>query len=114
MTPLIGGNGDNTLRGGRGNNTLNGRRGNDTLRGGGGDDILNGGRGGDIFVVAGSQGTDTIEDFSDRTDLIGLSGGLGFNDLGFSGEAINFGAETLAILTGINSTTLTVNDFITV
>ncbi len=111
---LNGGRGSDTLRSGRGNDTLNGGHGSDTLRGGRGDDILNGGRGGDIFVVARSQGTDTIEDFSDRTDLIGLSGGLGFNDLGFSGEAINFGAETLAILTGIDSTTLTVNDFITV
>jgi hypothetical protein len=47
-------------------------------------------------------------------DIIGLSGGLNFADLSFAGNEIRSGTQTLAILTGFNTTTLTQGDFITV
>ncbi|MEM7591042.1 MAG: SGNH/GDSL hydrolase family protein [Cyanobacteria bacterium P01_A01_bin.83] len=108
---LDGGNGRDELNGGRGNDTLNGENGADTLRGGIGDDLLTGGNGRDTFVLAPEEGTDTIIDFS-NPDLLGLSDGLTYNDLSFSGNEIIFGSETLAVLTGIDTTTLTESDFV--
>ena len=108
---LNGGNGRDELNGGRGNDTLNGGNGADILRGGIGDDVLTGGNGKDTFVLAAEEGTDTITDFS-NPDLLGLTDGLTYNDLSFSGNEIIFGTETLAVLTGIDTTTLTENDFV--
>ena len=43
-----------------------------------------------------------------------LSGGVGFNDLTFSGNDILYNSEVLATLTGVDTTTLTSSDFTTV
>ncbi|RCJ23027.1 hypothetical protein A6S26_00205 [Nostoc sp. ATCC 43529] len=98
---------------GNGNDTLLGGNGNDRLSGGFGNDTLTGGNGKDKFVLAPTQGTDTITDFCKGTDLIGLSGGLSFSQLSFSGHNIIVTAtdEILASLTGINTTTLTAANF---
>jgi Ca2+-binding RTX toxin-like protein len=101
---IIGNSSDNVLQGNAGNDTLTGSVGNDTVTGGAGDDV---------FVLAAGDGTDTITDFVIGVDLIGLAGGLSFDDLSFSGSNILTGSETLATLTGINATTLTENDFVT-
>ncbi len=77
-----------------------------------GDDLLFGNGGVDTFVVGVDQGQDFIADFIDGQDLIGLSGGLTYNDLTFSGQTINFGDQTLAVLTGVDTTTLTSDDFV--
>ncbi|MBG1269620.1 beta strand repeat-containing protein [Nostoc sp. WHI] len=108
-----GGNGKDSLSGGNGNDQLFGDNGNDKLSGGFGNDILTGGNGNDIFVLAAKQGTDTITDFYKGYDLIGLSGGLTFSKLSFSGHNIIVKAtdEILATLTGINTTTLTAANF---
>jgi Ca2+-binding RTX toxin-like protein len=106
-------NGKDILNGGAGNDILNGGNGKDDLTGGTGNDILTGGSGSDTFIFATLDGTDTITDFSDGLDYIGLSGGLTFGQLSFSGSNIIVTStnKILATLTGINTTTLTSADF---
>ncbi|MEG4805275.1 Ig-like domain-containing protein [Microcoleus sp. ARI1-B5] len=113
---LSGGNGQDTLNGSAGNDTLNGGNGADNLTGGTGNDILTGGNGPDTFIFAALDGTDTITDFKDGVDYIGLSGGLTFGQLSFSGSNIIITStnKIMATLTGINTTTLTSADFLTV
>jgi hypothetical protein len=108
---LIGGNGTDFLVGSAGNDLLNGDNGNDTLRGGLGNDTLTGGNGQDIFVFASGEGIDTINDFKLGTDKIGLTGGLTFGNLSFSGNQIRIGSDVLAVLTGVNTNTLTASNF---
>ena len=113
---LTGGSGNDTLYGGGGTDYLSGGNGNDLLYGGLGSDFLTGNNGNDIFAFAAGEGTDTITDFSDGNDLIGLSGGLTFGQLSFSGSNIIITStnEILATLTGINTTTLTAADFMAI
>jgi Ca2+-binding RTX toxin-like protein len=62
---------DNVLRGNAGANTFNGAAGNDTLFGGRGADILTGGTGSDLFCFgAADQATDTVKDFTSKTDQL--------------------------------------------
>ncbi|MBD2565782.1 MULTISPECIES: beta strand repeat-containing protein [Nostoc] len=112
---LNGGNGDDTLYGGGGSDRLYGGNGNDLLYGGLSSDTLTGNSGNDTFAFAAGEGTDTITDFSDGNDLIGLYGGLSFGQLSFSASNIKVTStnEILATLTGINTTTLTAADFVT-
>ncbi|MEG4032852.1 cadherin-like domain-containing protein, partial [Microcoleus sp. S36b_A4] len=111
---LIGGNGTDFLVGSAGNDLLNGDNGDDTLRGGLGTDTLTGGNGKDIFVFAAIEGIDTISDFKLGTDKIGLTGGLTFGNLSFSGNQILMGSEVLAVLTGVNTNTLTASTFVAI
>jgi Ca2+-binding RTX toxin-like protein len=111
---LIGGNGTDFLVGSAGNDLLNGDNGNDTLRGGLGNDTLTGGNGQDIFVFASGEGMDTINDFKLGTDKIGLTAGLTFGNLSFSGNQIRIGSDVLAVLTGVNTNTLTASNFVMV
>jgi hypothetical protein len=111
---LIGGNGSDLLFGNAGNDVLNGDNGEDTLRGGLGTDILTGGNGKDVFVFAAGEGIDTITDFSLGSDKIGLTGGLTFGNLSFSGNQIRVGSDVLAVLTGVNTNTLTASNFVAV
>jgi Ca2+-binding RTX toxin-like protein len=110
---LIGGNGTDFLVGSAGNDLLNGDNGSDTLRGGLGNDTLIGGLGPDVFVFAAGEGIDTISDFQLGTDKIGLTGGLTFGNLSFSGNQILMGSDVLAVLTGVNTNTLTASNFLT-
>lgn len=118
---LRGGAGNDTLLGGAGSDLLSGDAGNDLLNGGAGFDTVRGGAGQDTFVLAAGAGTDTILDFVDGTDKIGLSGGLTFGQLTIAqgvGTQINdtlirltSTSEVLAVVTGLNSTALTSADF---
>ncbi|MBD2565199.1 MULTISPECIES: Ig-like domain-containing protein [Nostoc] len=112
---LNGGNGNDTLYGGDGVDYLYGGNGNDLLYGGVTSDILTGNSGNDTFAFAAGEGTDTITDFSDGQDLIGLYSGLSYGQLSFSGNNIlvTSTSEVLATLTGINTITLTAADFVT-
>ncbi|BDI16389.1 hypothetical protein ANSO36C_21910 [Nostoc cf. commune SO-36] len=111
---LYGGDGNDSLIGGNGQDLLVGGAGNDFLNGGKGDDNLTGGTGSDIFVVEKAAGRDTITDFSlGEGDKIGLSG-LSFSQLSFSGNQISLGNQTLGILTGFDTTTLTQSNFTSV
>ena len=111
---IKGANGKDKLSGLEGNDTLNGGNGKDILDGGLGNDVLTGGNGKDIFVLATGEGADTITDFNDGKDLIGLSDGLTFAELSFAGNSILFDdtKEILATVTGVDTTTLTTSDFI--
>jgi hypothetical protein len=111
---LIGNAGNDTLIGGNGTDFLVGSAGDDLLSGGNGSDTLRGGLGKDIFVFAAGEGIDTITDFSLATDKIGLTGGLTFGQLSFWGNQIRIGSDVLAVLTGVNTNTLTASNFVTV
>ncbi|MGD1716909.1 hypothetical protein [Dapis sp. BLCC M172] len=116
----IGGKGGNDeLYGDEGNDSIWGDDGDDLIRGGLGDDVLtgddfSGGQGSDTFILAVGEGTDTIVDFEVGTDFIGLADGLTFADLSFTGNSIISDEETLAVLNGIDTTTLTESDFTSV
>ncbi|WP_375478733.1 DUF4347 domain-containing protein [uncultured Nostoc sp.] len=135
---LYGGNGNDSLLGGSNNDYLYGQNdsdrlignaGNDYLYGGAGDDILIGGAGNDllygqtgadIFVLASGNGSDTIFDFKDGIDKLGLFSGLTYGALTISANSnktsirITSTNETLAILSGINPSLITESDFIPV
>ena len=104
------------LHGGTGNDTLTGGAGDDTLIGGVGDDLLTGGQDSDTFIFAADDGIDTITDFAQGTDFIGLSGSLSFGDLSFfdSNIIVTSSSKVLATLTGVNAEDLTSADFVTV
>ena len=120
----IGGNDDN-LSGGAGNDYLEGNLGDDTLDGGTGSDTLTGGDGADSFILRVGDGgltesdADIITDFTDGSDVFGLTTGLSFGDLKWaqgSGDyandsIISYGSEYLAILQGIDVSLLTEADF---
>jgi hypothetical protein len=65
-------------------------------------------------VLEKAAGRETITDFSlGEGDKIGLFG-LSFTQLSFSGNQISLGNQTLAVLTGFNTTTLTQSNFVSV
>jgi urease beta subunit len=114
VLPLMGSDGDDVLTGDAGANIIDG---------GNGDDLLTGGAGRDIFVVAEGRGTDTITDFEVGQDLIGLAGGLSFEQLFITqgtGAGNNTsiapiqGGEPLAILSGISASAIAADTFVVV
>jgi uncharacterized repeat protein (TIGR01451 family) len=113
----IGGKGGNQLLyGDEGNDQIWGDDGDDLLQGGLGNDTLYGGKGSDTFVLALGEGTDQIQDFKlGQSDRIGLAGGLLFEELSITQSGrntlIGFGNETLAILKGVQSSSLTSDVF---
>ncbi|ERT07381.1 hemolysin-type calcium-binding repeat family protein [Lyngbya aestuarii BL J] len=113
---IFAGRGEDELFGLEGNDTMHGGQGDDLLNGGLGNDVLFGDLGDDIFVLATGEGADTIADFNNGNDLIGLSGGLTFSDLSFAGNSILVDStkEILATLTGVDTTTLTSSNFVSV
>ncbi|MEM8504476.1 MAG: Ig-like domain-containing protein [Cyanobacteria bacterium P01_D01_bin.1] len=123
----IGGkSGDDILSGGEGDDLIYGDAGNDIIMGVTGDDILigdnfSGGTGSDLFVFGNGDGTDTILDFQVNIDRIGLvAGELTFEDLTItqSGSDASLGVtstgETIAVLRGIQASSLTQSSFETV
>ncbi|MEG4943736.1 Calx-beta domain-containing protein [Microcoleus sp. F4-D5] len=132
---LEGGQGNDLVRGGKENDLLSGNEGNDVLFGDSGADTLSGGDGDDLFVIGRVQNNsvnsgsstlanaDLIADFSLGTDLIGLDGGLQFQDLNISQGTGDFARDTIvrdnvtgediAILKGINSSSITAANFTT-
>ncbi|MEG4392840.1 calcium-binding protein [Microcoleus sp. BROC3] len=116
---ISGGTGNDQVLGGKGDDNLNGGEGDDTLIGAAGSDLLISGAGRDIFVL-GVAGTDTLIDFQKGQDLIGLSGGLTFNqvrvtegDFSTTIEIARNG-EVIASIPGILSSPLTATDFIAI
>jgi Ca2+-binding RTX toxin-like protein len=120
--------GNDSLYGGHGNDVLFGSAGDNLLDGGRGSDILVGGSGSDTFVLRAGDGgstiasADTIADFQDRTDVLGLVGNLTYNDLvitqgnGTDTAAANTviktkSGEYLAILLNTQQTNLSLEDF---
>ncbi|MEG4232689.1 calcium-binding protein [Microcoleus sp. Pol11C3] len=117
---ISGGSGNDLLLGGKGDDNLSGGEGDDTLIGGAGADLLIGGAGRDVLVLGRGAGTDTLVDFQKGQDLIGLSGGLSFNQLRVTpGDfittiEITSNGEVLASIPGIPSSPLTASDFIAI
>jgi hypothetical protein len=118
-------NGDFKIFGGSENDTLVGGVGDDTLDGGTGKDIITTGSGLDeIYLRIGDGGNalsdaDIITDFTDGSDILGLTTSLLFGDLTRtqgSGDYANdtiikYGSEYLAILQNIDVSLLTEADF---
>jgi Ca2+-binding RTX toxin-like protein len=117
---LSGGGGNDSLNGGGGNDQIFGGAGNDFLAGNQDNDLLTGGLGNDIFATALGLGSDTIQDFQDGFDKIGLGGGLLFTQLGISQLGANTlirntsNAELLFTLQNVSSALITSADFVTV
>ena len=107
---IIGSNYDDVLIGNSGVNTI---------QGGGGDDTLTGGGSSDTFVLNSGEGIDRITDFIIGEDSIVLSTGLNIQNItaiqgsgnGYNDTMIIHHDETLAILTGIEASSLSANDF---
>ena len=78
--------GNHTFNGGSGNDIILGGKGEETLNGGTGKDYMHGGLGIDTFVIKSGDGSttlanaDAVYDFTDGTDIIGMSG-LNYSDL---------------------------------
>jgi Ca2+-binding RTX toxin-like protein len=100
------GTGQNLLFGGDGDDVLIAIGGEDNvLDGGAGDDTLTGSDNDDTFVLRVGDGTDTITNFQQGTDSIGLADGLGYGDLTIVASAgdttILAGAEELAVVENV-------------
>lgn len=126
---IYGGLGHDCITGKAGHDHLLGGPNADTLNGNVGDDILNGGLGNDwltgdnvfdrnykdTFVLAPAEGTDTIFDFDVGVDVLGLTNGLTFENIsisqGFFGAEVSSQNQTLAVLLGVTSTSLTAASF---
>ncbi|MEL6813236.1 MAG: leucine-rich repeat protein [Cyanobacteria bacterium J06598_3] len=108
---LNGDDGHDCLHGGWGKDVLNGGAGDDWLHGGQGRDLLTGGDGSDTFVLQRYGGKDTIIDFDLSEDKLGLGRRLGMSQLRFSGEKVLFRGRAIAILEGIDTNSLTANNF---
>ncbi len=131
---LTGTPGNDVILGLSGDDIIKALAGDDFIDGGRGFDTITGGPGADTFVLNPNYflSKDTITDFKVvEEDKIGLAGGLTYNNLTFSGSNINvkpvvlanlgipginigIGSYTLATLTGVDTTTLTANNFTTV
>ncbi len=76
---------------------------------------MRGGAGADVFVIAPKTGLDIGKDFHDGQDLIGLTGGLSFQDLSFvqqaKGTLIKAANDKLMFLQGVAANQLTATDF---
>jgi len=117
---ISGGAGNDQLFGGKGDDNLSAGEGDDTLIGGLGADLLISGAGRDVLVLGIGAGTDTIIDFQQGQDLIGLTRGLSFNQLRVTqGDVsttieIASNGEVLASIPGISRSPLTASDFISI
>lgn len=111
---ISGGIGNDKLYGFAGDDTLEGDKGRDILVGGAGNDVLLGGSGADIFVLSIGNGADFIPDFDRGGNSFGLSGDLTFADLSFAGNSIllDNSKEILASVANFDTTTLTIEDFL--
>ncbi len=115
---LFGDNGRDTLLGARGKDDLHGGRGTDWLNGGGGDDTLSGDGGADTFIFNGArdQGNDQVTDFEDGIDHFEISHAT-FADIsiapdGVGDTLITFDSGTTILLTGVDSSLITADDFV--
>ncbi|NET25051.1 DUF6851 domain-containing protein [Okeania sp. SIO1I7] len=123
---IYGNRGDDIIQGLDGNDLLYGSKGDDQLDGGigddiiggqMGDDILSGGAGGDMFEFGFGYGDNIITDFEDGIDIIGLKGGLTFEQLTISeiGNDTRISGNQLSIiLQGVERSAIGIDDFIEV
>ena len=113
--------GNDILWGGYGDDELYGRGGDDYLIGQNGLDVLIGGEGADTFVLtsySSSDSRDTIKDYVDGTDKIGLIG-IDFDSLTISQDVnavdtniSNAAGNIIAVLEGVTATDIDAADFV--
>ena len=132
---ICGGLGNDLLFGNEGQDTVNGETGNDTLYGGKdedsllgsagddwlfgdqGNDTLVGGTGNDRFMLGEGLGSETILDFQNGLDSIGLMGGLNFSQLSIVAEnnstliRVTGSGQLLATLSNVPASVITATDF---
>jgi 2',3'-cyclic-nucleotide 2'-phosphodiesterase (5'-nucleotidase family) len=112
---ISGGAGNDTFFLGAGDRALGGDGNDKFFVGTGGGNLLSGGAGADQFWIFGAESpasANTITDFQIGTDVIGLVGsGATFAQLSRSGNTISLNGSVLAILTGIDTTSLTASSF---
>lgn len=117
---LDGCSGNDTVLGGQGDDTLFGGTGNDEIDGNLGNNLVFGGAGSDRFVLSANDGTDSIADFVAGEDTLFLGGGLTIeriaivpltNATGIS--LVDSPGTFLAVLLGVDSETIGVNNFTT-
>ena len=131
---MQGGVGNDSISGANGNDTLYGNDGDDTLLGGAGIDILVGGTGDDLldgeadsdrlfgnngkdtFVLRAGDTNNTIYDFEDNLDSLGLADGLESNSLTVNQTGLNteIFVNTDLLVTLVNFTTDITDNFISV
>ncbi|NER29462.1 MAG: hypothetical protein F6J89_18000 [Symploca sp. SIO1C4] len=101
------------------NDVLIGDAGANVLDGGEGEDLLTGNAGEDVFVLTTGNGTGTITDFVVGEDLLGLSGGLTFEQVTITqgtGNNVNDtfifeDGKQLAIVNGVEKNLITAEVF---
>jgi Ca2+-binding RTX toxin-like protein len=112
---LEGNDGNDFLFGGQDADTLTGGSGTDVISGDRGNDLLTGGSGGDRFDFSVNDGADIIADFTDGQDIIGLKGGLTFNQLVVTqvgnNTQISAGNQLSITLQGVSSSAIGATDF---
>ena len=74
--------------------------------------VIDGTPGNDNLV--GTDDNDTINGFDGNNDVIGLSGGISYEDLTFGGNDIILDGNTIATLSGVDTTGLSESDFTSV
>jgi serralysin len=120
---LYGYENNDRLYGGNGNDYLDGGDGDDRLYGGGGNETMIGGTGIDVFVLQPQQGQITVNDFSNGTDLLGLTASFSFNNLKIINNStatatliqdLTNNNATLAVINNVSAADITFNDFVTV
>nr|WP_275974099.1 Calx-beta domain-containing protein [Argonema galeatum] len=115
---IWGDEGDDTLVGGKDDDTLMGGAGNDLLFGDLGNDMLKGGTGTDRFFLQIAFGFDTIIDFEDGQDLLGLVSGLTFEQLAIAQInnatliSVKSSGQQLVTLSGVQANLITQSDFV--
>ena len=113
--------GNDVIWGGSGNDQLYGRGGNDYLIGQSGDDTLIGGEGADIFVLtsySSDDSKDTIKDYVDGTDKIGLIN-IDFDSLTITQDVnavdtniSDSDGNIIAVLEGVTASDIDAGDFV--
>ncbi len=112
---VSGGAGNDTIFLGSNGRALGGDGADKFFAGIGGGNTISGGAGADQFWIYNGEapsGANTVVDFQIGTDVLGISGSsLKFADLTRTGNNIAIGGNTIATLTGVDTTTLTASNF---
>ncbi|MGL5065077.1 MAG: hypothetical protein ACRC62_34340, partial [Microcoleus sp.] len=109
--------GNDTIEGGNDADSLLGGAGDDRLFGGEGNDTLIGGTGSDRFILGSDSGSETILDFQDGIDAIGLINGLSFSQLSIVAESnstllrVTSSGQLLATLSNVSAGQINIADF---
>ncbi len=112
---MSGGAGDDIFFLGKDDRALGGDGNDEFYAQSGGGNFLSGGAGADQFWIYNAEvpaSSNTVLDFQIGTDVLGVSGAsFKFADLILTGNTIAFGGNAIATLTGVDTSTLTADNF---